>query len=398
MSSIPGTSQAAAESKQSQRMEPRPGRRLRVAALMDTGAISGPGRQLVALATALRRDGVDMRVFTFQPEARPRTPFREFLAEQGVDQYAIRFSRRVDFAMLTKLRREFDAWAPDIVQTHSYRPTTLAWLLRRQPVQWRWIGFFHGWTNEDLKVRLYHWLDRRLLPSADRIVVMSRPQAAQFRRLGPKVVRISNAVLSAPPSPTSDMDPLIAGRVGGLRRPRVGAIGRLSAEKGVDVLLRALAMIDDTARPELVIAGDGPERARLEAMAVELGVAPSTHFLGSVTPIEPLYPLLDAVVIPSRSEGLPNVLLEAFRADVPVVATRVGAIPDVVGASRAALLVPPNAPAALADAIVQALSARGDVEARQARSQAVAEHSLERRVAAHLELYREVLSIPSGAT
>ena len=104
-----------------------------------------------------------------------------------------------------------------------------------------------------------------------------------------------------------------------------------------------------------------------------------------------LYRNLDLLVLPSRSEGLPNTMLEAMQADVPVVATTVGAVPDVVGTSSAARLVAPGSAATLADAIERALIQGDSSAAAVARREVVSRLSLERRLEAHVQLYRDVL-------
>jgi glycosyltransferase involved in cell wall biosynthesis len=368
----------------------RPTERLRVAALMDTTIVSGPGRQLAGLATALRDEGIDLRVVLFERAGSPPSAYREFLAHHGVDHVVVPFRGRVDRSLPGAVRRELEAWRPHVVQTHSYRPTAIAWLLRRLGAAWPWIGFFHGTTNEDFKVRVYHWVDRKLLPSADRIVVMSRTQRQRFAHARDRVMQIYNAVLPSPATPASAETGAPVARIGGVPRPRVGVVGRLSHEKGVDVMLHAFANVRRRGVPaSLVVAGEGPERAALEALSRELGVHDATHFVGQLLPVEPLYPLLDLLVIPSRSEGLPNVLLEALRADVPVVSTRVGAVPEVLDGTRAGRIVPVEDPAALADAIVAALAEPPNV-ARADRAAVVDRFSLASRVRAHVDLYREL--------
>jgi glycosyltransferase involved in cell wall biosynthesis len=102
------------------------------------------------------------------------------------------------------------------------------------------------------------------------------------------------------------------------------------------------------------------------------------------------------LVIPSRSEGLPNVLLEGLLADVPIVATRVGAIPDVLESSVAGVLVPPGDAIGLADAIMQALPLRTNAASSTARRLLCQRFSLERRVHEHLRLYDDVLDQSSA--
>jgi glycosyltransferase involved in cell wall biosynthesis len=251
-----------------------------------------------------------------------------------------------------------------------------------------WIAFFHGATSENIKVRLYTWCTNRLLGAADRVVVMSRAQLAHFSRFAGKACVVHNAVLELPPEPSrTTVAPMVQGV-----RPRLGVVGRLSPEKGVDVFLHACEMLTRRGVSfSAVVAGDGPERGRLERLRDALDLVGRVDFIGPTTAVASLYASLDLLVIPSRSEGLPNVLLEALRADIPVVATRVGAIPDVLDSPRAGLVVPPGSAPALAEGIVRALHLRSDPAARNARRLVVDRFSLQRRVAEHLRIYGEVV-------
>ena len=98
--------------------------------------------------------------------------------------------------------------------------------------------------------------------------------------------------------------------------------------------------------------------------------------------VSALYRAIDLLVIPSRSEGLPNVLLEALRHGRFAVSTRVGAVPDVLDGTRAGIVVPPEEPRALADAVVRALAERGDAEVARDRALVIERFSLDARVRA----------------
>jgi len=113
--------------------------------------------------------------------------------------------------------------------------------------------------------------------------------------------------------------------------------------------------------------------------------------MGQVHNVDDVYRHLDLLVLPSRSEGLPNTLLEAMQADVPVVATAVGAVPEGVGTSSAAHLVAPGSVAALAEAIERALTHGDSPDAAVARREVANRFSLERRLEAHVHLYRDLL-------
>ena len=361
----------------------------RVAALIDTGETSGPGRQLAALARALEARGVELLVIMLQRRGRPSPPYAAYLERAGVRCLVLPERGRVDLRLIGRIGDVLADWKPDVVQTHSYKTTALAYALRLRGARWPWIAFFHGATSEDLKVKAYHWLDRRLMARADRIVVMSRAHARGFASLGDRVSVVHNAVIPLP----SEAEALDVARAGASTvRPRLGVVGRLSPEKGVDVFLECCALLRARgATFSAVIAGDGPERQALEAQRDRLGLADVVHFLGSVRAVRSLYPQLDLLVIPSRSEGLPNVLLEALGADVPVVATEVGAVPEVLEDQDAGIVVPSESPSALADAIVRALPMKANRRCADARAATAARFSLARRAEEHLRLYARVL-------
>ena len=365
---------------------------MRVAALVATEAVSGPGRQLTALVGALRGAGIDSLIIGLHRSGRAPSAFARFLSEAGVAHCIVEDRGPVDWRVARQVQTVLERWQPSVVQTHSYKATAILYALRTLRTPWPWVGFYHGYTTEDFKARCYHWIDRQLLRTADRVVVMSREQARAFRHCGSRVQVIDNAVLGRAPAGNASEPLSLDVLDDGLPRPMLGVVGRLSPEKGVDVFLDACALL---ARKGIafgaVIAGDGPERVRLQARSGRLDLESRVRFVGQVSNVDLLYKRLDLLVLPSRSEGLPNTLLEAFHADVPVVAAAVGAVPDVVGSSLAARLVSPGSPAALAEAIELALAHGDSTEAAAARAAVVERFSLERRLAAHLRLYRDLL-------
>jgi glycosyltransferase involved in cell wall biosynthesis len=364
----------------------------RIAALVPCDEISGPGRQLTALALALQGAGIDWLVVVFHRRGRPPSAFARSLREAGIQHCVVEDRGPLDWRMALTVGDVLRRWRPSIVQTHGYKAAAVAYLLRRLRVPWPWIGFFHGATSGSLRGRLYHWVDRRLLGTAERVVVMSHAQARAFRHCGRRVHTIYNAALAPTPAGDPSERDVLAALARSLPRPVVGVVGRLSLEKGVDVFLDACAgLARKGVAFSALVAGDGPERSRLEAQCRRLGVESCVRFLGQVYNVDVLYRNLDLLVLPSRSEGLPNAMLEAMQADVPVVATTVGAVPDVVGTSGAARLVAPGSAAALAHAIELALTQGDSPAAAAARRDVVSRLSLERRLEAHVQLYRDVL-------
>jgi glycosyltransferase involved in cell wall biosynthesis len=144
--------------------------------------------------------------------------------------------------------------------------------------------------------------------------------------------------------------------MGAAGRPVVLAVGRLTPQKGFDLLLEAMTILGDREpAPLLVIAGDGPQAARLAARSAALGS--DVRFLGLRADIPALLAAADVVAVPSRWEGQPLIVQEALRAGRPLVASRVGGIPSLTG-EDAALLVPPGDPGRLASAVRSLLDDR----------------------------------------
>jgi glycosyltransferase involved in cell wall biosynthesis len=227
------------------------------------------------------------------------------------------------------------------------------------------IAVSRGWTAATLKVRVYEMADRVSLHAMDRVVCVSAGQAAKVRRAGVpayRVVVIHNAIRTDRfdnPNGESYREALRSlfpeppGRL-------VCAAGRLSPEKGFDVLVEAAAILRqqrDGHKPldiGFVLFGDGPLRPDLCRQIAEKGLERRFILAGFRQDLDSFLPFFDLVVLPSFTEGLPNVALEAFASGVPVVATAVGGTPEVVEDGVSGFLVRPGDPPALASRILAA--------------------------------------------
>lgn len=358
---------------------------IRVAALMDTVKVSGPARQLVAIVDPLRELNVHVHVLAFHPASNARTPFIEFLEQNGVPHTAVPAYGRLRWRTLQALNAALGQLAPMIIQTHSYRPNAHVLILRmlgksRAP----WLAFFHGVTAENRLVKLYHWLDRFMMARADAVAMVAESQIVHVGRAH-NVSVVPNAVL-----PAGDAASWASTRSDG-DAPTVLYVGRLSYEKGVDVLLNAWP---DVLRVHpsaiLQIVGDGPERVALEQLAQALTLSESVRFFGHHDVPWSFYRTASVVVLPSRSEGVPNVLLEAIARDLPVVATSVGGIPSVMGNPPAGILVVPDDPAVLAGAISNALIVGRNDTFLALRDKVREQHSVSARARALSILYARI--------
>jgi glycosyltransferase involved in cell wall biosynthesis len=172
-------------------------------------------------------------------------------------------------------------------------------------------------------------------------------------------------------------------------QPVVGTVGRLEPRKGTSTLLAALAALRDAGRSEVALAvvGDGPLKAELAGDAERLGVASHVRWLGDRADVGAVLEALDLFVLPSRTEGMSNALLEAMATGRPVVATAVGGTPEVIADGESGLLVPADDPAAMAAAMGRimddaALARRLGAAARQTVEQRYGAKSMVRRLEA----------------
>jgi glycosyltransferase involved in cell wall biosynthesis len=368
-------------------------KRLRVLAMIGD-SVSGPARQLVASVSALAPLGIDMRIAVLRRGEAHAGSLAQLLERIGIPFDLVPDAGPLDMRLVSRVRDLIDEQRPQVLQTHSYKATSVAWLLRRTGMAIPWVGFFHGFTTESRRARIYHRLDHLMLASADCVIAMSALQRATLARRSRDVRIVHNAVTrNAFPSPAGAPMPDLTGLV----RPRIGVIGRLSSEKGVDIFLHALArVIADGAEASSIIAGDGPERSTLETLATSLGLGPHVRFIGHVGDPWQLYSALDLVVIPSRTEGLPNVLLEALAADVSVLATRVGAVPDVLAQPGSGIIVEPGSVEHLAAGLTRALATLDSEDAQAARAATLRPFSLEQRAQTLERIYRDVLPVPEA--
>ena len=301
-----------------------------------------------------------------------------------------------DPTLIARVRGTIAQVRPELVQTHNIKSHALV-ARGRDRLAVRWIAFHHGYTDIDLKDRIYSKVDRLALRRADLVVAPCAAFARDLEVCGidpGRIAVVHNAVWPRELPPRTD-----ARRALNLEgRRAVVSVGRLSREKGHDVLIDACAALDPALRRDatVVIAGDGPERGRLEARAAGAGV--TLRCDGFQPDVAPYYAAADVFVLPSRSEGSPNVLLEALAAGCPIVATGVGGVPEIVQHGSSALLVAPDRPLQLRERIEHVLT-RPEIAADLAAAGCLvaARFAPARRAAALEAIYATVLGARPAA-
>lgn len=332
-------------------------RRVRVLQYLAPDAVGGIETVVEALTTKLDHSVLDVGVAAMVRSGAPGERWVEALRVKGVRCAVLPPTYRL-WRDLASLKRVISEQSPDVLHTHGYRADLLGAVLR-QATRPKLVATVHGFTPVDAKLAFYGWLDRRALRRFDLVL----PVAATIRdtlvreRLAPERLRlVPNAVeVPAPPAQPAALRAALGFPAGAIL---VGTVGRLSPEKGHQDLLAAFASLvqrHPTAR--LIIVGDGPTRARLETQAVHSGLAGRIHFLGRRRDIERLYPCFHVFALPSHTEGCPTALIEALAYGIPIVATAVGAVPEMVQHGVEGYLIPPREPGRLAAALVSMLDA-----------------------------------------
>jgi len=284
-----------------------------------------------------------------------RNGFVEESRAAGMDVRAIEVPLRaygLERRAIAALIAEMQA---DALHTHGYRPDVVdRGVAARTGIPA--ISTVHGFTGGGLKNRVYERIQVRALRRFDAVVAVSGVLHDQLLRRGVHLDRlhlVTNAWSGEPPLARDE-----ARRRLGLGPDAVviGWVGRLSAEKGPDLAVRAIAAVP--APSSLSFIGDGPEREAVSRLAHDLGVAGRIRWHGNVPGAGTLLRAFDVVLLSSRTEGTPMVLLEAMAAGVPVVATAVGGVPAALmpGTGR---LVEPGSVEMLAAALAAALADTG---------------------------------------
>jgi glycosyltransferase involved in cell wall biosynthesis len=357
---------------------PEPIQSLRVLRLIARLNVGGPALHTVILNDGLRRRGLETLLVygsvgpqeaSFEELARARS-----LPTVHVPQLGRRISALDDARALVRILGILWRWTPDVVHTHTAKAGTLGRIAAlvynttaRRSRRCAVIHTFHGHVLEGyfgpLGSAVVRAVERTLARITNRIVTISVRQQDDITR----------RFAIAPPGKVAivplglELGPLLAldarsgrtrtGPTGKSDEVIVGYVGRLVPIKDLDTLVRGVALARERLpQIRLVIAGDGDERRALEARVTELGLEGRVDFLGWRSDLAALYQTMDVFVLTSINEGTPVSLIEAMAAGVPVVASSVGGVPDVVEDGVTGVLVPPRQPEAVAAAIVSAVT------------------------------------------
>lgn len=289
-----------------------------------------------------------------------------------------------DVSVIKKLLRFMREERIELLQTHDYKSNVLGLILRRFH-KMHLVSMLHGWTDTTGRMPLYIAIDKKCLPWYEKLICVSEDLVKECKKLripDRKIHLVHNAIDLA--TYTRTMSKEKAKRELGVegKDPLIGMVCRLSPEKGI---LEAIAMVSrlkaQGTRVQLWVAGDGPFRPEIEKEIAKQALGEQVKLLGQLADTRMFYQAMDAFLLNSIREGLPNVVLEAMALEVPVVATRVAGVPSLIRPNRTGWLIEPGDERALDASVIESLVPQfGKEKAESARQLIENEFSFDKRM------------------
>jgi len=356
----------------------------------------GVENMLVTLDRSLSRRGCRCIVGVFDDSRFPHKEVAQRAECQGLPVEIIPCRGRLDYRAVKHIRKLIAHHDVDVLHPHGYKADLYAYAANR-PGRVPLVATVHNWPSRLPSMRLYAALDRLVLRRFDKVAAVSDPAArilARWGVAGDKLCTILNAVDI---ERYRNATPTLSSEIGQACHALVGFVGRLVPSKGGSSLLRAAQRVLSR-NPEVtfVLVGDGPSRKDWETLAAELGISGRVRFTGTRNDMPGVYASLDVVVLPSEIESMPMCVLEAMAAGKPVIATPVGAVPQLVASEETGLLVETGSVDALANAILRLVDDRDFARqlGENGYQRAAKQFSADTMAESYLSLYRQLFKSP----
>jgi glycosyltransferase involved in cell wall biosynthesis len=361
--------------------------------VIDTAFTGGPGKGLLQLLRLSNRSQFTYTLITFSYRKPRSEQFIEEAQAQGANLIIVPHKHRLDPTPILKVLSLVKKQKVDIIQTHGYKGHVIAAAIKKI-TSISWLAFEHGLTFDSLRMKLYNRINYALLRRADVAIGVSQRivDTLTTLRANSPTYLVRNAVETS--ENHSKKDGTLLRQELGLPDDTLllGVIGRLSHEKGQKVLFRALQLIplENTKRVHFLLVGEGPDLEILEGLRASSQWKNNVHFLGYRKDITYLMSAIDALVLPSLSEGLPNVVLEAMASGKAVVGTRVGEVPYLIDDQLTGWLVEPNNEMMLCNALMELIASDKEaltVIGERGRTKVKNSFSAQARVSRIVEIY-----------
>jgi glycosyltransferase involved in cell wall biosynthesis len=370
-------------------------RRVKVLQLISSGGYYGAENMLLNLCASQEQSGCENSLLLFYNVHVPNVEFYERARRRGLSVRMVHCNGRADWRAVRQIEEYIQEDGIEIVHTHGYKADLYGYLAAwrcHKPV----VATCHNWVGGTAALGIYNHLDRMVLKKFDGLAAVSDAVAHRLLAFGvpaEKIKTIANGI-DVPAFEHAQPLPLLKAEGSTV----VGVVARLDLKKGFEYLLQAARELrKQFADLKIVIAGEGPDRDKIEHIVQQYGLQSSVVLAGQQSNMPAVYAAMDIFVLPSLNEGLPMTLLEAMAASKPVIATRVGAIPSVINDGKNGLLVNAKDPESLRNAIASLLSdpERCQRMGDQAHAWVRQNYTSEAMALKYREMYEEVLGEPS---
>lgn len=371
------------------------GKKIRVLHLVSSGGLFGAERVILNLAR--RTKDALCYVGAVHNVHNPHLEVIDEAKSMGLPTAVFESRGQLDLGTVFRIKKFIVDAQIDIIHTHNYKSDLLGFWASRL-VGIKWVGTNHVWHSTDGKLKFYETLDAFFLKFADKVTAVSqeiKDDLVHKGFKGEKVAVIDNGIDIG-----KFQHKMNAGE---LKRALfnlsedsfvVVIVGRLAKEKGHDIFFRAAqGIIEKYPHIKFLVIGDGPLRSSLEIIVNDMGLSQNVIFAGIRNDMPHIYAMCDLMVNSSYIEGLPMTILEAMAAHVPVIATRIGAVPKVIDDQKNGIFLEAGDVDALAKAIVELMedAPKRKRFADEAYQDVCERFSDDRMAQRYCEIYKEML-------
>lgn len=313
------------------------------------GPMAGAEKSVLASTLGMRELGYDPLLLVVRERRKPQCAddFINDAKKCGLRTKSLDARGRIDPLFWIQLRDLLAGGGFDIVHAHGYK--ALTYLVSLKGHTSGLAATYHGATSHTTLSKWFEKIERLLFEKVDRLFVVSQASLSTLRKQGLKTDRV---VVVPNMLPRSFATLLSKRKPHGDAWLKLLFLGRLSKEKGLDVLIAALESLPELPF-RLKVVGDGPERTTISDQILRVGLDDKISLEGFQSDVISYLLDADALIMPSRTEGLPMSLIEAAVTGLPVIASQVGGIPEVITHDKNGLLVNPDRPDQLAEAIAK---------------------------------------------
>ena len=362
---------------------------MRVLHIISSSGMYGAEAVILNMSRSLNAGPHSSVLGVFSNSANPNHQLHDVATKEGIESHQISCKGQIDWTVTASIREFAAQTKADIVHAHGYKADIYAYFALRRTTT-PLVSTCHTWYDNNLQVTLYGMADRLVLRNFPAVVAVSDEVKQRLLNAGVREDTIHLIRNGIDLRPFENAIPSLGSRTRADHSPIIGLVGRLSIEKGVDIFLRAAArVLAELPSTKFVVAGEGPDRDKLESLIDELQIRKNVSMLGRRDDMPSIYASLDIMVSASRQEGLPIAVLEGMASRCPLIATAVGSVPTVILDGHTGVLLPPQNAELLASAIVDLLRNPAERErlGAAARKLIEDEFSADRMTADYLRVY-----------